>query len=237
MRLVAYLRTSSAAGGNGDSFDAQEEACRAWAKRERHEILTVHRDRGLSGRLGPEDRPGLAAALGTVEDGEADGLVVHRLDRFARELHVQEAALARAWSAGGRVFEAVEGEVPQDDPDDPYRRFVRQVMGAAAELERGMIANRLRQGRRRKRQRGGYTGGPTVPFGQRVEGEGREARVVSDPEAATTVAVIVQLRRSGLTYAGIAERLNAEGVATPRRGRWHIESVRRVLVRAGEPRA
>ncbi|MDP8942590.1 MAG: recombinase family protein [Actinomycetota bacterium] len=154
---------------------SQEEACRAWAAREGHEVVALHRDGGLSGRLGPEDRPGLAAALGELEDGEADGLVVHRLDRFARELHVQEAALARAWTGGGRVFEAVEGEVPRDDPDDPYRRFVRQVMGAAAELERGMFANRLRQARRRKRQRGGYAGGPSVPsgFGSRARARHR----------------------------------------------------------------
>lgn len=106
-------------------------------------------------------------------------------------------------------------------------------MGAAAQLERGMIVNRMQRGRLRRGKRTGYIGGPTVPFGQRVEGEGRDARVVADPEAASTVAVIVQLRRSGLTLAGIAERLNAEGVATPRVGRWHIGSVRRVLLREG----
>jgi len=104
-----------------------EEACRAWAEREQHEVVAVHSDRGLSGKLGPEDRPGLAAALNELEGNRAEGLVVHRLDRFARELHVQEAALARAWTAGGRIFEAVEGEVQRDDPDDPMRTFVRQV--------------------------------------------------------------------------------------------------------------
>ncbi len=66
-------------------------------------------------------------------------------------------------------------------------------MGAAAELERGMIAARLRAGRRRKRERGGYTGGPAVPFGLRVEGEGKDARFVADPQHASTVDTILQL--------------------------------------------
>ena len=197
--------------------------------------MAVHADHGMSGCLGPDDRPGLAAALVAVERGDADGVVVHRLDRLARELHVQEAALARAWEAGGRVFEAVEGEVPRDDPDDPYRRFVRQVMGAAAELERGMIAARLRTGRRRKRERGGYTGGPTVPFGQRVEGEGKDAHLVADPHHASTVAKIVELRGARLTLAAIADRLNAESLPSPQGSRWHATSVKRVLLRA-EPR-
>jgi len=229
VKLVAYLRTSTQSAGNPA---AQEDACRAWATTEGHEVAEVRTDRGLSGKLGPDDRPGLAAALVAVEQGDADGVVVHRLDRLARELHVQEAALARAWEAGGRVFEAVEGEVPRDDPDDPYRRFVRQVMGAAAELERGMIAARLRTGRRRKRERGGYTGGPAVPFGQRVEGEGKEARLVTDPRHAFTVARILQLRRSGLTLAAIAQRLNAAGTPAARGGRWHASSVRCVVRRA-----
>jgi DNA invertase Pin-like site-specific DNA recombinase len=232
VQLVAYVRTSTANPGNGDSPAAQEEACWAWATASNLDIAAVHIDRGLSGKLGPDDRPGLAAALVAVERGDADGLVVHRLDRLARELHVQEAALARAWEAGGRVFEAVEGEVPRDDPDDPYRRFVRQVMGAAAELERGMIAARLRTGRRRKRERGGYAGGPTVPFGQRVEGEGTDARLAPDPQGASTVASILQLRRSELTLAAIAQRLNAEGIPSARGGRWHASSVRCVLLRA-----
>jgi DNA invertase Pin-like site-specific DNA recombinase len=96
-----------------------------------------------------------------VADGEADGLVVHRVDRLARELHVQEVALAHARSAGEhvKVFEVAEGgEIKRDDPHDPQRKFLRQVMGAAAELVRGMIAARLQGGRRRKAARGGYIG-------------------------------------------------------------------------------
>jgi DNA invertase Pin-like site-specific DNA recombinase len=88
--------------------------------------------------------------------------VVHRPDRLARELHVQEAALAHAWGLGDhvRVFEAAEGaEILRESPDDPQRRFLRQVLGAAAELERGLIRARLRGGQRRKQARGGYTGG------------------------------------------------------------------------------
>jgi site-specific DNA recombinase len=92
-----------------------------------------------------------------------------------------------------------------------------------------MIAVRLSGGRRRKRERGGYSGGPTVPFGWKVEGEGREARLVTNPETAPTVETIHELRRSGLTLQAIAQRLNEDGVASPAGARWHVNSVRRVL--------
>lgn len=50
----------------------------------------------MSGALPVHERPGLLAALEALEADEAHGLVVHRLDRLARELHVQEAALVHA---------------------------------------------------------------------------------------------------------------------------------------------
>lgn len=231
MALVVYARTSIS--GNGDSVAAQRDACRRWAAAEGHEVATAFCDDGLSGKLSPDDRPGLLAALIEIEEGRADGVLIHRLDRFARELHVQEAALARIWNAGGHVFEAVDrGEVLRDDPDDPYRKFIRQVMGAASELERGMISLRMRGGRKRKHALGGYAGGPTVPFGQRVEGFGKEARRVADPAAEPVIERVLVLRRSGLTLARVAEQLNAEGVLSPGGGRWHPTTVQRVVLRA-----
>ncbi len=232
MKLVAYIRTSTAKAGNGDSPASQMAACSAWAEENGHEIKQTCCDRGVSGKLGPDQRPGLAAALVALEAGEAQGIVVHRLDRFARELHVQEAALGRAWSAGGRVFEAVEGEIARDDPDDPYRRFVRQVMGAAAELERGMVTARLRGGRRRKREAGGYAGG-FVGLGQRVEGEGADAVLVRDDDYAALVERVVAERAEGATLRTIAEGLNADEITGRDGGRWYPTTVSRLLKREG----
>jgi DNA invertase Pin-like site-specific DNA recombinase len=96
MRLAVYARTSTQNGAGSDSLAAQEDACRAWADAAGHVIEIAFRDDALSGALGVEDRPGLAAALLSIEDGSVDGLVVHRVDRLARELHVQEVALAHA---------------------------------------------------------------------------------------------------------------------------------------------
>jgi hypothetical protein len=71
----------------------------------------------------------------------------------------------------------------------------------------------------------------TLPFGQKVEGAGKQAKRVPDEEAAIVVENMRALRKDGLTYAAIADRLNAEGVETARGGRWHANSVRRVLGR------
>jgi DNA invertase Pin-like site-specific DNA recombinase len=204
VKVVAYARTSTG-GGNGDSLASQEDACREWAAARDHEVVEAFHDAAISGGLPVDERPGLLAAIAEVEEGRAEGLVIHRLDRLARELHVQEVALARLWDAGAhvRVFEAVEGEVRRDDPDDPHRRFLRQVMGAAAELERGLIRARLRRGRERKAARGGYIGGRTVPFGQRVEG----GRLVEEPGEQEIIKLIVRLRDEGRTWKQVGEEV------------------------------
>ena len=64
-----------------------------------------------------------------VEDGTASGLVVYKLDELARSLTVQEGTLAKVWGLGGSVFSVDLGEVARDDPDDPMRTAMRQMVG------------------------------------------------------------------------------------------------------------
>lgn len=233
MRLISYVRTSTANGAGQDSLNAQADACAAWAAANGHEIVGVERDEALSGRLGVEQRPGLLRALIALEDHAADGLIVHRLDRLARELHVQEAALARAWSAheGVEVYEAVEGRIKRDDPDDPHRTFLRQVLGAASQLERGLVAARLQGGRRRKAARGEWIGGHRLHprYGYEVV-EGAYTPVA---EQQTVIDRMAVLRAEGGTYRAVAATLNAEGVRPPAGDVWHPTTVRKVLVREG----
>lgn len=233
MNLIAYCRTSTQNGAGSDSLAAQESACREWAAANGHQVELVFKDDALSGALGIEGRPGLASALMALDDKQADGLVVHRPDRLARELHVQEVALAHAWAAGEhvRVFEAAEGaEIMRDDPNDPQRRFLRQVMGAAAELERGLIKARLQGGRRRKAAAGGYIGGRQLhrKYGfDLVDGEYRP--IAAEQKVIDRIRV---LRAGGNSYAAIADALNEQGAAPPAGEAWYSTAVRRIALRS-----
>jgi len=231
MKLVAYCRTSTANGAGQDSLGAQADACAGWAAAYGHEIVEVERDDGLSGSLGPEGRPGLQRALLALEQGETEGLIVHRLDRLARELHVQEAALAHAWGAGEhvRIFEAVEGEIPRDDPSDPHRRFLRQVMGAAVELERGLIRARLAGGRRRKAAAGGYIGGDRLH--RRFGYELVDGQYVPVEAEQTVILRIASLRSEGASWGAVADALNAEGVEPPSGVAWYPMTALRIAQR------
>jgi DNA invertase Pin-like site-specific DNA recombinase len=228
VRVVGYVRVSTTQQALGESLEAQEQAIREWAEAAGHVIVKILEDGGRSGKLAEADRPGLLSALELLEAGEADGLVVHRLDRLARALHVQEAVLARAWLSEAEVWEALGARlVLQDDPDDPMRTFVRQVMGAANQLEASMTRARLQSGRRHKESRGGYGGG-FVRYGWAVVGQGKDAKLV-EVEAEQAVLKRMRRLRKRHTLRGIATKLNAEGVTAKGGGPWRHTSVRSAL--------
>ncbi len=131
-RAIGYVRVSTERQAEkGSSLADQERLIRSWARTHGYRLVAVHSDEGVSGTCDAVDRRGLTAALETLRGGQAEVLVVLTLDRLARSLTVQEAVLSHAWKAGAQVFTLDAGEVQQDDPDDPMRTALRQMMGAS----------------------------------------------------------------------------------------------------------
>lgn len=229
---IGYIRVSTGLQAEeGFGLDVQEQQIRRLCEERGFHLITVFSDEGISGAKDVEGRPGLAAALNALETA-ASVLVVAKLDRLARALTIQEAVLAQAWKFGATVFTADLGEVQKDDPDDPMRTAMRQMVGVFSQLERAMIAARLRSGRRLKAAQGGYAGYGSPQFGMRAEGR----QLIPDLGEQATVARIRELRESGTGLRAIAQTLNDEGRPSKRGGPWHTETVRRVLQRADERR-
>lgn len=227
MKLAAYVRVSTEGQvDDGQGLDLQRQAISRWAKTNGHRIVRWCSDEGVSGTIDAVDRDGLASVLEALERGEAIGLVVARLDRLARKLHVQEAALAHVWNAGGSAFAVDSGEILRDDPDDPMRTAMRQMIGVFAELERSMIAKRMRDGRRMKAEKGGYAHGAPA-FGYRAE----KRCLVPDTSEQATLERIRTLYTSGSSLREISATLTQEGYRPKRSERWHPESLRRIISR------
>ena len=228
-KLVAYLRVSTdKQAEEGLGLDVQEQKIRAWAKAEGHKIVAWHKDEGLSGSNGLDTRKGLYEALAAIQGRSARGVVVYRLDRLARDLIVQEQLLAEIRRMGGEAYttSAAEAGYLADDPDDPSRKLIRQILGAVNEYERSMIALRLRNGRKLKAARGGFAYG-APHFGARAEGK----ELVADEREQAAVGRIRALQADGLSLRQICCQLDAEGIRPKRGDRWHATTVNRVLAR------
>jgi len=232
MDLIAYTRVStSGQAEDGFGLEVQERSIRRWAKANGHRIVGVCSDAGVSGTKDASDRPGLAKALDMLRPPpQATGLVVARLDRLARALGVQETILLVAWRAGASVYTVDGGEVLRDDPDDPMRTFLRQVIGGVAQLERSLIAKRMRDGRAAKRDAGRHAVGD-YRYGYRGAGKGRDRDAAPHDDEQRAVRRIVELREEGASYRDIAAMLDLEGLRPRRAEHWQPTSVRNIAER------
>jgi DNA invertase Pin-like site-specific DNA recombinase len=98
------------------------------------------------------------------------------------------------------------------------------LYAAFAEMERRRISQRTREALSAKKARGALLGNRTNPEEARRLGQ---AAVRTKAEGfALSVAPII----AGI--AGIADALNARGIATARGGRWHPQTVKNVRARA-----
>lgn len=229
MKLYAYLRVSSAGQVDAWGLDRQEAAIKQYARTGGHQIAAWYRDEGVSGTIEALDRPQLAAAIRELRPG-IDGILVADLDRFARSLTVQEAALAVIWRAGGRVFTAASGEVHTDDPDDPGRTLIRQVMGAVIEFEKRQAVKRMRGGMLAKAASGRKATG-SYAFGWRGEGKGRDRDAAPDEAEQRVIRMIVDLRDADTPYREIAAALDAAGHRSKRGKGWSPMTIKRIYDR------
>ena len=192
----------------GDSFispDVQREAIEGWARFKDAEILQVHTDLDQSGsRL---ERPGIARIMARIEAGETEGMVVAKLDRFARSLTGALETIRQLDEAGAVLVSVAEGL----DPTTPAGKMMLRLMLTMAEFELDRVRENWNESRRRAVARGA---GPlsTVPTGYLRRPDGR---IGLDPELAQHVAEGFRMRAAYRSWPEIIEYFAENSVASP----------------------
>lgn len=222
MRLDGYIRVSDVRGRTGETFispDVQREKIEGYAALHGHTVAQVWTELDESG--GTTDRPLFQRAIARVERGTVDGIIVAKLDRFARTLAGALETLRRIEAAGGKLVSVDD----QFDTSTPIGRFAVQIMLALAELEHARIRDNWQTAQRRAVSRGVHIT-PRVPVGYR-----RGAGGVLEPHPVTADAVrdAFRLRAAGGSGTQVARLLNDAGVETSYGGRWTAETARRLL--------
>jgi DNA invertase Pin-like site-specific DNA recombinase len=204
-RALGYLRVSTGEQVNsGAGLDAQRAALEAEAAR-RGWALELIVEEGLSAK--DLNRPALTAALSRLDKGEADVLMVSKLDRLSRSVKDFGAVLDRAAKAKWSVLCLDLGV----DTTTPVGDFTANVVVSASQYERRLIGQRTRDALAAKKAAGVRLGRPRLLPSEVVER-------------------IVQAKAAGDSLAGIARDLTAENVPTAQGGkRWYPSTVAAVL--------
>jgi len=153
MRAAIYARVSTSTHGQDAGVQTRElgEFCerRGWT-------LAEYVDIGISGAK--EKRPALDRLMADAHKRRFDVVVVWRFDRFARSVSHLLRAL-ETFQALGIEFVSLSEQM---DTSTPTGKMVFTVLGAVAELERSLIAERVRAGLRNAKAKGKQLGRPRV---------------------------------------------------------------------------
>src|SRR5690242_6416178 len=84
-RVIGYVRVStSEQGDDGGGLDAQRQTIQAECRHRGWQLVRIEEDVASGKSTGK--RPGLARALQAIEGGDAEALIVAKLDRLSRSL-------------------------------------------------------------------------------------------------------------------------------------------------------
>lgn len=168
-------------------------------------------------------RSGLTQALGMLDAGSADALIVAKLDRLTRSVRDLSDLMDRYFNGDSFGLLSVGEQV---DTRTATGRMVLNVITTISQWERERIGERVSDMPKVKAVRRERVGKP--PYGFEVGSDGRA--LVEHPGEQGTIKRITKLRRQGVSYERIAEALDDEGY--PARGsRWHPTSVARIVKR------
>ncbi|MBO1765784.1 recombinase family protein [Allobranchiibius sp. GilTou38] len=230
-RAITYSRQSKAREDDSQSSpEAQRTASRAMIAARGWEHVGDFEDVGKSGYDPKVHRPGLEAALATLERGEADRLVVYRLDRLTRQ-GVGEAVdlVETIQSYGAAMVSATESFF---DLASPMGVGIFGLFAAMAKQESYNISSRTRAGKAELRAVGSASGGrPIFGMTSRREVRGRlVARLLEpDPVEALILREVVARVIEGESVRSVCGDLNDRKVRTKTGSEWGPSTLTRVL--------
>ena len=221
MTTYAYMRVSTVEQADNTSLPNQKRECKGLAMTHGLYIERYVEDGGVSGADEFFDR----LARHDIKVKAGDVVIVAKLDRFSRDARDALNTVHEFKRIGARLIINGHGDVT--DESNTTARLMLEIMAAFAGHERRVIKERQKVGQSAKKAQGGHIGG-SATFGYRVEGRGRDARLVEDEAQQRALMDAVTLRNEGMSLRHIAGAiLDTHGIKVSH------EAIRKALERVG----
>ena len=211
--LLGYARVSTVeqAADNRYSLESQEKIIRGYAMAKGFSQFetAVYIDPGVSASIPLRNRPNGKRLLEDAKKG--DCIIASKLDRMFRSA---SDALNMSEIFKEKGIDLVLFDLGSEPINaSGIAQFFFTVIAAVAQLERTMIRERMLSGKKAKKANGGHIGGKT-PYGFRVIGKGREARLEAVEEEQKVVAAVREmvLERPYLTSSYVARHIDELGM-------------------------
>jgi len=179
-KIIAAVYSRVSTVGHGQDPAMQTRELSEYCQRRGWEVFDSYSDIGVSGKK--DSRPQLNRLMRDAHARRFDVVVCWRFDRFSRSV----SHLCRALETFNALDIQFVSLCEQVDTSTPTGKLVFTILGAVAEGERNIIAERVRAGLRNARAKGKTLGRPRVDI---------------------DMAQIESLRASGDSWRTIARKL------------------------------
>jgi DNA invertase Pin-like site-specific DNA recombinase len=186
------------------------------------EFVGIYTDEGISG-TSTNRREGFNRMIEDALAGKIDLIVTKSVSRFARNTVDSLSTIRKLKEHKVEVSFEKEGIRTFDSKGE----LLITIMSSLAQEESRSISENVKWGRRKRFADGQVT----VPFSRFLGyDKGLDGNLVVNPEQAKLVKYIFSLYLHGLTFHGIAKRLESEGHKTGTgNSTWHASAVKHIL--------
>lgn len=219
-RVFLYVRVSTREQAKeGYSIEEQIERLKKFCEAHGWIIVKIYTDAGYSG--GNIDRPALQEMIEAVKKGQANSVLVYKLDRLSRSQKDTLMLIEDIFLANNCDFVSMNENF---DTSTPFGRAMIGILAVFAQLEREQIKERMTMGREGRAKEGKYHGGHYEPIGYRyINGE-----LVIDEFEAMQVKEIFKLYNKGVSTRNI-ERSFLEKGYKHKHGTWSDARIKSAL--------
>lgn len=205
MKAVIYARYSSDLQRT-ESIDAQVRSCKDYADKNDLQIIKLYADEAKSGTS--DDRDDFLKMIKDSERGYFDVVIVHKLDRFARNRYDSAFYKRLLKNNGVRLISVLE----QFD-DSPESIILESVLEGMAEYYSANLARETMKGLKENALKCKFNGG-IPPLGYDVDKD--TGKYIINEMESKIVRLIFNMYADGHSYQDISSHLNNRGYKTKR---------------------
>lgn len=203
MKKAAIYARYSSDNQREESIDAQIRAIKEFASKNSYKIVAIYTDEAKTATS--DDRPNFIKMIKDSNNGLFDAVIVHKLDRFARNRY-DSAYYKRALKQNDvRIISVLENL-----DDSPESIILESVLEGMAEYYSANLSREVMKGMRETAYQCKHTGG-SPPLGYDVNTD--RYYIVNEYEA-DIVKMIFDMYSKGHTYGDILQNLKVKNYKT-----------------------
>lgn len=223
MKAALYIRVSSEDQTDNFSLSAQLNLLNDYCKRNNIEVYKVYPDDGVSAKYTDEKkRPQFNQMIHDAGKKLFDIILVHKYDRFARNVELSQRVKRQIREAGINVI-----SISEPVENSPIGFITEGLMELLSEYYIRNLSVETKKGHLERAKQGFHNG--SVPFGYKIDHTHKSKMSINEEQAKIVRYIFDCHTAMGYGIAKTAKILNESNITGAMGGHWSPKSVKMIL--------